>query len=197
MADAKTIATYDAKAGEYAALVASDQPDSTLQSFIDLMPAGAHVLDLGCGPGTASMHMQNAGLHPDPVDASTGMITIAQEKFQLNARLATFNDITGKDIYDGIWANFSLLHASPEDLPRHFQALATATKQGGILHVGMKTGEGVARDAINRLYTYVTVDALTGLFTNAGFDVIHVKEGREAGLAGTIDPFVIMRGKKT
>jgi predicted TPR repeat methyltransferase len=197
MTDAKTIATYNAKAGEYAALVASDQPDSTLQSFINQMPAGAHVLDLGCGPGTASMHMKKAGLRPDPVDASTGMIAIAKEKIQLNARLATFHDITGKDLYDGIWANFSLLHAAPEDLPHHFQALATATKPGGILHVGMKTGEGIARDAVNRLYTYVTVDALTALFTVAGFDLIHVKEGREAGLAGTIDPFVIMRGKKT
>ncbi|WP_108813496.1 class I SAM-dependent DNA methyltransferase [Loktanella sp. Alg231-35] len=196
MADAKTIATYDAKAGEYADLVASDQPDSTLQSFIELMPAGAHVLDLGCGPGTASMHMQNAGLRPDPVDASSGMIAIAKEKFHLDARLATFDDISGEGVYDGIWANFSLLHAAPEDLPRYFQTLATAAKPNGIFHVGMKTGDGIARDAINRLYTYVTVDALKTLFTDAGFDVIYVKEGREAGLAGTIDPYVIMRGKK-
>lgn len=197
MADPRTIATYDAKAGEYADLVTSDQPDETLQEFIDLMPSDGHVLDLGCGPGTASAHMQNAGLRPDPVDASAGMIAIAKEKFQLNARLATFDDIAGADIYDGVWANFSLLHAAPEDLPRYFSALATATKPGGTLHVGMKTGKGVARDTINRLYTYVTVDHLSDLFTTAGFAVNQIKEGREAGLAGTIDPFVIMRGKKT
>lgn len=197
MTDARTIATYDAKAGEYADLVASDEPDNSLQSFIDLIPTGGHVLDLGCGPGAASAHLRNAGLVPDPVDASSGMIALAKEKFGLDARLATFDDIKGDAIYDGIWANFSLLHAAREDLPGYFKALAKATKDNGIIHVGMKTGEGVARDAINRLYTYVTVAELTSLLNAAGFDVTFTKEGAEAGMAGTIDPFVIMRGKKT
>ncbi|PXW72479.1 methyltransferase family protein [Loktanella sp. PT4BL] len=197
MADARTIATYDAKAADYAQMVASDTPDATLQAFIDLMPQGGHVLDLGCGPGTASAHMRAAGLVPDPVDASQGMITIAKDKFGLPARLGEFDDIDGKEIYDGIWANFSLLHAAPDDLPRHFDALFKATKPGGIIHVGMKTGTGIARDKINRLYTYVTVDALMALLTSAGYQVTYMKEGTEAGLAGTLDPFVIMRGQKT
>ena len=197
MSDPRTIATYDAKAEDYADLVASDAPDKTLQRFIDLIPQGGHVLDLGCGPGAASVHMKNAGLVPDPVDASLGMVTLAKEKFGLDARLATFDDIAGHAIYDGIWANFSLLHAPREDLPRHFKALADATKDGGIIHVGMKTGEGLERDTINRLYTYVTVAELESLLNTAGFDVTFVKEGKEVGMAGTIDPFVIMRGKKT
>lgn len=197
MADARTIATYDAKAAEYAALVTNDKPDKTLQGFIDLVPKGGKVLDLGCGPGTSAAHMRDAGLVPDPVDASEGMIAIAREKFGLDARVGQFDDIAGTDVYDAVWANFSLLHAARADLPRHFQAIAKATKTGGILHIGMKTGDGSARDAIKRLYTYVTVPELTDLLTTAGYEVIYTKEGREAGLAGTIDPFVIMRGKKT
>lgn len=196
MADARTIATYDAKAADYADLVASDAPDKTLQSFIDLMPPGGHVLDLGCGPGAASAHMRDAGLVPDPVDASTGMITLAKDKFALDARLASFDDITGDAVYDGVWANFSLLHAPREDLSRHLKALSKATKHGGIIHIGMKTGVGVERDAINRLYTYVTVEELKTLLDKAGYEVTSVKEGKEAGMAGTIDPFVIMRAKK-
>jgi SAM-dependent methyltransferase len=197
MADARTIATYNAKAADYAQMVSSEAPDTSLQTFIDLMPKGGHVLDLGCGPGTASAHMRAAGLVPDPVDASEGMIAIAKDKFGLAARLATFADITGSDIYDGIWANFSLLHAAPDDLPRHFNALGKATKPGGTIHVGMKTGTGVARDKINRLYTYVTVEELSTLLTSAGYHVTYTKEGQEAGLAGTVDPFVIMRGQRT
>jgi len=196
MVDARTIATYDAKASDYAELVGSDAPDKTLQSFIDLIPAGGHVLDLGCGPGTASAHMKAAGLVPDPVDASEGMIAIARNKFSLDARVGQFDDIKGTDVYDGVWANFSLLHAPITDLPHHFAALFTATKPGGIIHVGMKTGSGSERDKIDRLYTYVTVEKLTRLLTDAGYHVTNIKEGAEAGLAGTIDPFVIMRGKK-
>ncbi len=197
MADPRTIATYDAKAKEYASLVKSYAPDTTLQSFIGLIPQGGHVLDLGCGPGTSAAHMQRTGLVPDPVDASAGMIKIAQEKFGLNARQATFDDIAGTEIYDGVWANFSLLHASRENLPHYFAAIAEATKPGGILHVGMKTGDGTERDDINRLYTYVTVEELKGFLTSAGYDITYTKEGKERGLAGTIDPFVIMRGQKT
>lgn len=197
MADARTIATYDAKAADYAQMVTSDTPDASLQAFIDLVPQGGHVLDLGCGPGTASAHMRAAGLLPDPVDASQGMIEIARNTFGLPARLGEFDDIDGDEIYDGIWANFSLLHAAPDDLPRHFDALSKATKPGGTIHVGMKTGTGIARDKINRLYTYVTVDALMALLTSAGYQVTYMKEGTEAGLAGTLDPFVIMRGQKT
>lgn len=196
MADKRTIATYDAKAADYADLVASDAPDSTLQDFIDLMPAGGHVLDLGCGPGAASAHMRAAGLIPDPVDASQGMIALAKEKFGLNARLATFDDIGGDKIYDGVWANFSLLHAARKDLPRYFKTLFAATKPGGVIHVGMKTGEGVERDRINRLYTYVSVEELNRLLADTGYQVTHTKEGMERGLAGTLDPFVIMRGER-
>ncbi|MDP5360012.1 MAG: class I SAM-dependent methyltransferase [Paracoccaceae bacterium] len=191
-----TIATYDARAAEYADLIANAVPDKSLQDFIDLMPAGGHVLDLGCGPGAASAHMRSAGLVPDPVDASAGMIALAREKYALPARQASFDDIAGVALYDGIWANFSLLHAARQDLPRHFRALSDATKPGGIIHVGMKTGAGVARDTINRLYTYVTVEELKDFLTIAGYHVTYIKEGEDKGLAGTLDPFVIMRGKK-
>lgn len=194
--DRRTIATYDAKSADYADLVAADAPDKTLRSFMDLIPKGGSVLDLGCGPGTASAHMQRAGLVPDPVDASTAMIAIAREKFGLNARLGRFGDIDGAEVYDGIWANFSLLHARRSDLRGHIAALFRATKQGGTIHIGMKTGTGEARDKIDRLYAYVTVEELDRLLTDAGYRVTFVKEGKEAGLAGTVDPFVIMRGRK-
>lgn len=196
MADAITIITYNTKAAEYADTFGATMADKTLQAFVDLMPAGGRVLDLGCGPGTASAHMRDMGLDPDPVDASEGMIALAKERYDLPARLGTFDDIAGDQVYNGIWANFSLLHAPRADLPRHFAALGQATKAGGIIHVGMKTGHGENRDALDRFYTFVTVSELQALLEAAGFAVIHTHEGAERGMAGTLDPFVIMRGRK-
>ncbi len=60
----------------------------------------------------------------------------------------------------------------------------------------MKTGDGAERDVLDRLYTYVSVPELQGLLEGAGFTVNDIKEGEERGMAGTIDPFVIMRGRK-
>lgn len=196
MADRKTIAIYDAKAADYARLVTMDTPDASLQAFIGLIPAGGRVLDLGCGPAAASAHMRAAGLDPDPVDASQGMVDLANQTHDIGARLAKFDDIDAEGAYAGVWANFSLLHAPRDALPRYLAALHRALEPGGIIHVGMKTGEGAGRDGIDRFYTYVTVAELQGLLTGAGFTVTFTKEGRDKGMAGTMDPFVIMRGRK-
>ncbi len=196
MADARTIAVYDAKAADYAATFAATAPDESLRDFIALIPKGGRVLDLGCGPGAASAHMKAAGLVPDPVDASAAMVKMAREKFGLDARQGSFDDISGEDVYAGIWANFSLLHATRGDLTRHFQAIGRALRPDGVLHVGMKTGTGAARDALDRRYTYVTVEELRGLLQRGGLVETYVREGTERGLAGTDDPFVIMRAVK-
>ncbi len=196
MADDKTIAIYDEKAQEYAELVSRGTPDAALQAFIDAVPPGGRVLDLGCGPGNSAAMMRDAGLQAEAVDASPGMVALARETYGLDARVATFDDLSGTAIYDGVWANFSLLHAPREDLPKHFDAIAEALRPGGVFHIGMKTGADMARDSIGRQYTYVTVEELHGLFSNAGFEVIKETTGEGVGLDGSVAPWVVMLTKK-
>lgn len=196
MVDKKTIAFYDSAAERYANLMHRGSPDESLNAFIALLPENARVLDLGCGPARASFHMRAAGLRPDPVDASTGMVETANAAHDIGARLLTFDQIDMVDAYDGVWANFSLLHAPRRDLPRHLQAINVALHDAGIFHIGMKTGEGEARDAIDRQYTYVSRQELVGLVEDAGFDVLTIKEGMEVGCAGTNDPFIIIQARK-
>ena len=196
MPDAKTLHFYDTSADKYAALTKIEKPGANLKAFMALLPAGGHVLDLGCGPAQASVHLRNAGFVPDPVDASQGMVTLANDTHDIGARLMTFDDLDAVEAYDGVWANFSLLHAPKKDLPRHMAAIANALRPAGIFHIGMKTGEGEHRDSIDRLYTYVTVPELHGLLVQAGFEILSTEEGEELGCAGTVDPYVIMRARK-
>lgn len=192
-ADARTLAAYDARAQDYARQFRAKAPDSDLQAFMALLPPGARVLDLGCGPGTASAFLRAAGFVPDPVDASAAMVEMANDRHGIGARQATFDDIEAQAAYDGVWANFSLLHAPRADLPRHLAALHRALKAGGALHLGMKTGEGEGRDRLDRFYTYYSRAALEAQLAGAGFTVIAVREGHEVGLAGTDDPLIILR----
>ena len=194
--DEKTIAFYNSAAERYDSLFQSGKSSAYLTEFMALLPAGGTVLDLGCGPARASVHLRAAGFVPDPVDASQGMVDLANEAHDIRARILTFDDLDMVADYDGVWANFSLLHAAGEDLPRHFAAIATALKDGGALHVAMKVGTGQKRDKIDRLYTYVSLEGLRGMLADAGFDVIAVEEGHEVGMAGTNDPFVVMRARK-
>lgn len=184
MTDRETIAVYDARAGDYAKLETTDTPSETLATFIAALPTGARVLDLGCGPGTSARHMVRAGCVVDALDASAEMIGLASAIDGVTARQASFDEISGTAIYDGVWANFSLLHAPRADMPRHLSAIHTALKPGGLFHIAVKEGTGAHRDSINRLYTYYTEAELTGLLQAAGFSVGPYRRGRDKGLSG-------------
>lgn len=196
MVDRETIDVYDARASEYAQMLNKQAPDAQLVAFMRMLPDGARVLDLGCGPATSSAHLRDAFFRPDPVDASAGMVMLANETYDINARVMTFDEIDMIDAYDGVWANFSLLHAARPDLPRHLVAIATALRPDGAFSIGMKTGAKDERDRIGRMYTYVTVPELSGLLEAAGLRVCEVDEGEGVGLAGDIAPWVVIRARK-
>ncbi|MCY4333226.1 MAG: class I SAM-dependent methyltransferase [Litoreibacter sp.] len=192
MTDKQTIEVYDARAKQYLDLVSRTEPDADLHAFLDAMPAGGHALDLGCGPGNSAAMMRDAGLIVEAWDASAEMVAIAQKKFGLDAKQAVFNDLTSESSYDGIWANFSLLHAPKAEFPRHLAAIKTALKPGGVFHIGMKLGAEDHRDKIGRLYTYFTLDALKTHLQEAGFTPRRIREGSEAGLSGEVSPFAVI-----
>lgn len=196
MPDKRTIAFYDNAAFDYAAHFANSSPDDQLKAFMALLPTAAHVLDLGCGPASASAHMRAAGFHCDPVDASAGMVEVANELHDIGARQLTFDEIDMVSAYDGVWANFSLLHADRADLPRYLKAIAKALRPGGVFHVGLKEGTGSERDKIDRFYTYVTKTELETLLADAGFAHLATDLGKGPGMAGTIDPWIVMRARK-
>lgn len=190
MTDRETVAVYDARAGDYAKLDPSDTPSETLATFIAALPTHARVLDLGCGPGTSARHMARAGCTVDALDASAEMIALASAIEGVKAQLASFDDISGTAIYDGVWANFSLLHAARSDMRKHLTAIHTALKSGGLFHIAVKEGIGEGRDALGRHYTYYTEPDLTALLQTAGFSVGPYRRGRDKGLSGTDDNWI-------
>lgn len=190
MSDRETIAVYDARAGDYAKLDPSGRPSATLAAFLADLPDGARVLDLGCGPGTSAGHMVRAGCVVDALDASAAMIELASAIDGVTAWQASFDDITGTALYDGVWANFSLLHAPRSDMPRHLSAIHTALKPGGLFHIAVKEGTGEGRDSLNRHYTYYTESELTDMLQQSGFTVGPYRRGRDKGLSGTEENWI-------
>jgi SAM-dependent methyltransferase len=193
MADKETLRVYDAKAADYAKLIDRDTKENPyLERFIARLPTGGRVLDLGCGPGLAATRMANAGLQVDAMDGSAEMVAMAAQHDGVTAWQATFDQITGTDIYDGIWANFCLLHASKEAMPHHLAAMVTALKPGGAFHIGMKLGSGSQRDAIGRLYSYYSEPELITLLGAAGLTAGETDHGRTVGLDGTEADWIVV-----
>ncbi|MEP3345834.1 MAG: class I SAM-dependent methyltransferase [Litoreibacter sp.] len=193
MSDKETLAVYAAKAEDYANLVSHTAPDDDLRAFLDLVATGGRVLDLGCGPGNSARMMQDAGLVVDASDASPEMIAIAKARHNIDARLESFDDLTARDCYDGIWANFSLLHAPRADMPRHLRSIHRALKSRGVLHLGLKTGDTEGRDEVGRFYTYYSETEIRGLLSDADFTFYTIRHGEMAGLVRkTAEPFMIV-----
>lgn len=194
MSDDETLNVYAGKAQEYADLVGDTlSNDPLLDAFIAALPTGGTALDLGCGPGNAAHVMADAGLRVTATDAVAEMVALAGAHAGVTAHVATFDDIAGQDLFDGIWANFCLLHAARADMPRYLAALYRALKPGGIFHIGLKTGTGEKRDRIGRFYTYYTDAELSGLLQDAGFTITERTTGCDRGMDGALADWIAIR----
>lgn len=196
MIDRQTIAVYDSQIDAYENLIKKQSEDPALLNFIEQLKPGGYILDLGCGPAIASSTMRDNGLQVDAIDASAEMVRLANEKFNIGARQAYFSDITGSDIYDGIWANFSLLHASASEFTSTLTKLYAALRSEGVLHLGMKIGSGSSRDKLGRYYSYYTEKQLRDHLNNSGFKVENVDTREGRGLAGDIEQWIFILSKK-
>ena len=196
MADRDTMDAYALRAEDYADRFGSERPDRHLQRLIAAIPEGGRVLDLGCGPGQSSAFMREAGLSVTSWDASETMATLGQERFGLDIQVQEFSDLNDTEAFDGIYANFSLLHAPKSEMPAHLARVSKALKSGGVLHLGLKAGDGEKRDRFGRFYAFYQDAEITGLLADVGLTVETRDFGKEAGLEGTVDPWIILTARK-
>ncbi len=188
-----TIAVYDARAGEYAALAGGMTELAHAEAFAALLPAGARVLDLGAGPGFHAAWFAARGFRAEALDASAEMVALAARQPGVHARQGRFEDLPADPAWHGIWANFSLLHLPRAELPEMLLRLKRALVPGGLLHLGMKLGQGERTDALGRFYAYWRRGEIEALLVRAGFAVTACEEGRSRGLAGRAEPSVLIR----
>ncbi|EKE44095.1 type 11 methyltransferase [Oceaniovalibus guishaninsula JLT2003] len=191
MSDPETLACYARMAEDYADRFSRGEPDGDLSAFMDALPAGdGPVLDWGCGPGNSAAIMAARGIRAEATDASPEMAAIARD-LGIAVRVEPFEDLVWSDPYRGIWANFSLTHAPPDDVPDLIALAARALAPGGVLHLGMKTGTGTDRDRLGRFFSFWNADDLDRMTQGAGLVPFAVRHGRERGLDDVVMPFVI------
>ena len=192
--DTETIKYYDKSAESYLDKVCNTYPDSDLLSFINSIKSGGTVLDLGCGPGNSSAMMQTAGLNVQASDCSQKMVDIAKNKFNVDAIKAEFKELSEINLYDGVWANFSLLHAPRSEMLSNLKKINRSLKKKGYLHVGLKIGNGEKRDTLGRQYTYYQPKELKSLLISAGFTINTIRLDMDGAISmtGMIEPFMIV-----
>lgn len=195
--DEQTIAVYDAKVADYTKTFAHKGIDPAQKRFMDALPARGSVLDFGCGPGRHAKIFSEHGFNVTANDASAAMVENARSLGGFKVEQAVFHDLKAENAFDGIWANFSLLHAPRSEFPAHIKAISKALKPNGIFHLGMKLGNGEQRDHLGRRYSYFTAEEFRTFLSAAGITILNETFGEDKGLAGTIDPWIELLSRKT
>jgi len=195
MSDARTIGIYDSQADEYGEMTREMGEFRELQAFAAALPAGGRVLDLGCGPGFYAAWLAEQGFIVDATDAAEAMVGMADAQPGVTAWQAQFIDLEAEAAYDGVWANFSLLHAPKADMPGHMARVRRALKPGGLFHIGMKLGEGEGPDKIGRFYAYYAEAELEDLLNAAGFAITARAKGRGKGMDGSYADYITIQSR--
>ncbi|GAA0510234.1 methyltransferase [Paractinoplanes deccanensis] len=110
-----------------------------------LLPAGASVLDLGCGTGVPTAKRLTESDHRVVgVDIAEGMLRLAREQVPAAEFVrADFKDLPDDfGTFDAVTAFFSLLMLSKADIERVLDKAAGWLKPGGHLGIGMVNFDG-------------------------------------------------------
>lgn len=151
--DPDTIAFYQARAPHYV-LKFGQAHSYQLDAFLNRLPAGGRVLELGCGGGQDAARIAARGFAVDATDATPAMVAKANERWSVGARVMTFDQLEAEAAFDGIWAHASLLHCPREALPDVLARIHRALRPGGWHFASYKLGEAEARDAFGRFYNF-------------------------------------------
>jgi len=163
-----------------------------LDRFVDALPPGANVLDLGCGSGwPVARHLVECGLRVTGVDASPTMISLCRQR--LPDQDWVVHDMRRLELdrrFDGVLAWDSLFHLTPDDQRRMFAVFSRHALRPAVLmfNSGPACGEAIGRYRGEVLYhASLGADEYRSLLSDIGFDVAaHAVEDWRSGGGRTV-----------
>lgn len=160
--------------------------------FVAALPAGATVLDLGCGSGSpVAKYMAERGLHVTGVDSSPTLISLCRERLPDHEWLV--GDMRSLQLlhrFDGLLVWDSFFHLTPDDQRQMFEVFARHAAPSAVLmfNSGPTCGESVGIYRGDPLYhASLNPDEYRALLGQIGFEVVaHVVEDWDTGGGRTV-----------
>jgi SAM-dependent methyltransferase len=168
--DPDTIAFYQARAPHWV-FHSGERHSHQLDAFLDRLPPGSAVLELGCGGGRDAARIRERGFAIDATDAVPALVRRANEAFALGARVMAFHELEAEAAYAGVWAHASLLHCPRAALPDVLARVHRALLAGGWFFSSYKLGGGEGRDLLGRLHNFPSPEWLLTAYREAGFSI--------------------------
>jgi SAM-dependent methyltransferase len=178
--DEQTLQFYSGNAPAYAERERTKH--TRLIRFLALLPAGASILELGCGAGDDSAAMLERGFMVRSTDGSPEMAEVAARRLGRAVEAMLFHELEEIGAYDAVWANACLLHVPRPELAPVLTRIWRALKPGGTFYASFKTGDVEGRDKLNRYYNYPTPDWLRATYAEAGaWNSLDIETGEVRG----------------
>ncbi|MCK8475667.1 class I SAM-dependent methyltransferase [Microbacterium aurugineum] len=169
---------YAARAEEYAQLFGDiDQMDADDRERIARWAEGIDgpLLDAGCGPGHWTAFLAGRGHAAEGIDLVPEFISLATARYPgVPYRVASLAEADLQEgSLRGVLAWYSLIHASPDELPSLLAAVRSALEDGGALLLGFFDGpDGEPFPHAVTTAHYWSVDGMSALLEESGFSVI-------------------------
>lgn len=134
--------SYRRIASEYKRKVKSHDLDHRfIEKFLSRFSPGRKILDLGAGTGIVSNEIQeNHQLDVTAVDLSKEMVDLAKHNYpglkviKMDLRKLEFPSSS----FDGVFANYSLIHISESDVPSALEEIRRILKEFGYLYLALQ-----------------------------------------------------------
>ena len=107
-------------------------------TFMDMLPNKAEILDFGCGSGRDTKCFLDQGYQVEAIDGSVELCRLASEYTGIEVRDMLFQELDVQEKYDGIWACASILHLSRTELFDVLERMSQALKKNGIIYTSFK-----------------------------------------------------------
>jgi SAM-dependent methyltransferase len=179
----------------------------TFLLFCSLLPNGAHVLELACGPGNITKYL--LALRPDLnftcTDIAPKMIQLAKQ----NCPQATFQLLDCRDLdtldtsYDAILCGFCLPYLNKQEALNLIHDACNKLNADGVLYISTmeddyeKSGVRESSYGDKVLMYYHEGDYLRAAFEGAGFSVNQIVRKETISADGTKTIDLVMIGRKT
>ena len=169
---ADTLSFYENNADVYAQQTASVDLADLYEQFLNLLPNGGRILDVGCGSGRDLRAFKLMGFDCVGIDPSSNLARIAHEYSGCETIVTGVEGVSFESSFDGVWACASLLHLPRRRLPVALNRIHIALKPTGLFFISIQQGEGESVATDGRFFARYSLTELNELVNSAGFVVL-------------------------
>ena len=165
--DKITLSYYNTHAQDFVQGTVGVDFHITQDRFLAQLPAGAKILDFGCGSGRDTKYFLERGFAVEATDGSAELCKLASEHTGISVKQMLFDELDAVAKYDGIWACASILHLAWKDLVVVMQIMVRAVKGEGVIYTSFKYGQFTG-ERNGRFFTDLDEEGLARLLKEVG-----------------------------